>query len=234
MMVMDWSTDKNILDEMLIFFIGKNIGILGPDASGKSVLYTLILERKIEETSGATDARESSKAINITFKDDKDSKQCLRIKLILDVGGHRLNFNQKKDTFNSQEYIIYLLRSDFVMPNDKQIVERNIKYKYELAIQQDFYNIDTWEGKNRKLIIVGNHFGQPKDGKKVKIPYQGESFVPNFLDKSIKADYQREFRSVVTKMVRLNKFADVKWVVGSLVSEQLGNQLALDIFRCLV
>lgn len=233
---MDWSTDKNIFDEIFIFFTGKNIGILGPDTCGKTVFYTLISKRIIEPAT-TTDGRESSKRLNITFKDNNGSRKHLRIKLIFDVGGQRDIYKQKEETFNTQEYIIYFLRSDLVMPPNKEIIAKNIgkvRKSHELAIKQDFNNMDSWKGKNRKLIIVGNHFGQHKDGKNVAIPCQGECFVPNFLDKHIEDAYKRKFRDILTGMIRINKFKEVKWVVGSLASNQLGNHLALNIFRCLI
>ena len=237
---MDWSTDKNILDEFIIFFTGKNIGILGPDSCGKTVFYTLILEKKIKETT-STDTRESSKRLNIAFFDNQGSQKCLRIKLIFDVAGQRDIYKPKEDTFNTQEYIIYFLRSDLVMPPDREIVYRDrdigkVRKRHELAIKQDFSNMGGWEGKNRKLIIVGNHFGQQRDGQRVAIPWQGEGecLVPNFLDEPTKNNYQREFRGILTNMISLNKFSEVKWVVGSFASDRLGNQLALDIFRCLI
>ncbi|NER30316.1 MAG: hypothetical protein F6J89_22495 [Symploca sp. SIO1C4] len=237
-----WDTTKNVFDDLLIVFSGKDIGVLGVDASGKSTLCKLITEKILDGQVATTNTRDFFRKINIKFQ-KSENNQTIRIRKIIDVGGHRGLYKEKRKTFESVGCFIYVLRSDLILP-EKQIVRKvsTVVLKEEIerhknAVKQDFYNFTGWKKNNKKLIIVGNYFGHSPDGEKVIIPYDGVSVTPNFMDNNYHNNYLREFRKILTKETETiidSLSLKVNWVVGSLTSRPLANKLVLDIFRCLV
>lgn len=242
-----WDTDKNMVDDLFIPFFGKKIGILGHDNGGKSVLFQLIQSQTIEPSPGSTDKPEQSKTLKINFE-YKSVQKSILIKVIIDTPGDKARPYTRKEVFQKQDYIIYLLRSDLVLARNHNIAFTEEMNRARLSVKnclkQDFSNFQEWAKDDflfkskKQLIIVGNHFAQSAD-QNIVIPVSDERatedfFVPNFLDESIKEDYSREFKTIISEIIGTKLLYDVRFVVGSLATNNLGNQLVLSIFHELI
>ncbi|WP_414573898.1 ADP-ribosylation factor-like protein [Nostoc sp. CCY 9925] len=239
-----WNTNKTWVDYLLInLFLGKTIGILGVDNCGKSVLYNFIFTKKLKHGISSTDTREKTENVSIQI-DNENYK--IRLQRIFDVGGQRQLYPLKKLTFTTSDCIIYIVRSDLII-NAEMLVNQcltqkeqeelnDFRRKYKNGLAVDFENFKDWQenipfwekvpffekGKPSRIIVVGNHFGE----------IGREDTVPNFLDTNLKKDYGRNFRECFNRITGFfDESTEMKWVVGSLVSEKLANQLVLDILK---
>ncbi|MEQ8469114.1 hypothetical protein [Coleofasciculus sp. E1-EBD-02] len=245
-MGMEWDIDKNFIDKFFISFIGKKVGVLGHDKCGKSVLFHLIQEKEIKPSNGPTDLPIKSETLKTNFQ-YKGSKKSILIKKIIDTPGDKERPNTRKKVFRTLDYIIYFIRSDLIVPLNKNIIVTGEMHQdrlsARLALRQDFMNFKAWANddflfkKRRQIIVVANHFAHSTDGE-IVIPIPDEKtkdfFVPNFLDGEVKQNYSRTFKKIVSEIIGGQLLNDVQFVVGSLASNKLGNQLVISIFHKLI
>lgn len=226
---MEWHTslkdDNSFFDKIDIDLFGINLGILGVDNCGKSVLYKFILTHKLVHGIESTSTRENEETIKIKFKHSKES--IIKLRNFFDVGGQRDLYDLKKDTFNQSYCIIYVVRSDLLLNLTGNQYDRK---KYKAALEVDFNHfcqwqrdLKFWQGKSfSKLIIVGNHFGE----------IDNEESVSRYLS----SRYHRNFRDRFTEITGGLDFPKTKieWVTGSLVSQNFASQLVLGILKSLI
>ncbi|MBR8840687.1 MAG: hypothetical protein DSM106950_43615 [Stigonema ocellatum SAG 48.90 = DSM 106950] len=237
-----WTTEKTWFDSLLIrLFDGVTLGILGIDNSGKSVLCDFILTQDLKHgVYTSTSTRNEIKIVQI-----RKDKKTIRLKHIFDVGGQTDLYNLKKSTFTSSDYIIYVLRSDLIINEEKFVSQcssqqeqeelNEAKRRHRNALAADFeqfkywrQNIPFWEQKKpSQIIVVGNHFGITDEQDNID-----ENSVPSFLDKKTKSLYTRNFRKCCEEITSYSdEKVKIKWVAGSLASSELAKQLVLDIIE---
>ncbi|NEO53921.1 MAG: hypothetical protein F6K54_13040 [Okeania sp. SIO3B5] len=229
---MEWHTslknDNSFLDKIDIDLFGINLGILGVDNCGKSVLYKFILTHKLVHGIDSTSTRQKQEKIKIEFH---GSKEIIRIRNFFDVGGQRELYQFKKKTFNQSYCIIYVVRSDLILDiggtQDNDVIR-----KYRAALELDFANISQWQrdlnlwqrNSFSKLIIVGNYFGE----------IDNEETVSHYL--SNQKNYHRYFRDRFTDITGGLYFpkTEIKWVTGTLVSQKFATELVHGILKSLI
>ena len=246
---MEWeiTLNKSLMDKVKSFFVGKKIGFIGTDKVGKSTLWKYMCEKIVYGNLASTVAVDQEKGLIIRIQNNEDSKDKF-LKIVNDAGGQDIYLESKEKVFNQSDYIIYVLRSDIFL-------NKNLDYKTSLenaktdkrkftvnAVKTDFELFNKSKKKHSQFIIVGNYFScfsdfsnsefKNKDGNiPIYDKYLAKSGVPNFLDINYKNKYNRQLRRSISEVVKKNNdiLKTARWSVGSIVTEKLAQQLALDI-----
>lgn len=228
LMKWEWETDQlNIPSGLIPCLLGKKLGILGVDDSGKSTLRKLLVDCELQKNVRPTTKRERYR--RVVVKRNNTNKK-IAFSYIDDTAGDRNNYEVKKEVFKIVGYIIYVVRSEYILTDNKfdKFVDKSKKQQIISAIQHDFKHLDYW-GRKKNFIIVGNYFGV-LPGKDMVNVNLAECGVPDFSDSDYSNEYWRKFKvelESITGKAEILKDAD--WVVGSLVSGKLANQLILNI-----
>lgn len=232
---MGWNTSLNstLLEKLEIRLFGTNLGILGVDNCGKSVLFNFIINHELRHNIPSTDTRDVKKNIKIKIS---ELNKVIRLKNFFDVGGQRDLYALKQDTFKNSYSLIYVVRSDLILTRISRNQDQNyndILTRYRNALKIDFYNFRQWKKELKflqkksfsKLIIVGNYFGDLNQ----------KNNVPNYLNSGNTSSYQRDFRECFGEIVGAidSSQTEVRWITGSLISEEFATQLVLGILKCL-
>lgn len=248
---MEWETtsNKSLIDKFQSFCFGKTIGFIGTDDVGKSTLWKYIRKKVVDGKLGSTENVDTTKGLILRIQDNEDSEEKkIRIKIANDAGGQRPYHESREKVFKQSDYIIYVLRSDIFLDKNLDFkaslknAEKD-KRKFTLnAVRNDFKLFHEWKKKHSLFIIVGNYFGDfsnlsnsefKNEDKNIPIydKYLEKSGVPNFLEIKYKNDYDRVLKQSVSEVVgESNEILRIaRWSVGSIVTEKLAQQLALDI-----
>ncbi|NEO61575.1 MAG: hypothetical protein F6J98_14505 [Moorea sp. SIO4G2] len=231
----EWDTEKlNYSNGTIPWFFGRKLGILGVDDSGKSTLRKLMVDCELVKDVKPTSKRERHR--RVVIKENRANKK-IAFSYIDDTAGDRNNYNVKKEVFKKVDYIIYVVRSEYILVVDKfdKFVNKSKKQQYITAIQHDFKHFDDW-GKKNNFIIVGNYFGDLRGkGKDMVNVNPIECGVPSFSDSDFSNSYLRNFKDRLNTVINNAQIAkNADWIVGSLVSGKFANQLIIDILHKLM
>lgn len=225
----EWETEKlNRFNGIGCSFWGKKLGIMGVDDSGKSTLRKVLVDCELDKNVEPTSVLERNRRLIITVK---NTNQKIAFSYIDDTAGDRDNLKVKKKVYKKVDYIIYVVRSEYIIPLN-EFVDNSKKEQYIAALKNDFEHLDIW-GK-KQIIIVANYFGILPGDDMVNVN-PTECRVPNFSDKNVSRIYKRDFKPKLKEIIKNSEAAkEAKWIVGSLVSGQFANQLILNILKSLM
>lgn len=220
-----WETRKikNPITGFITSIFGKKIGFLGVDDSGKTTLTDVITEKNLSKPRKSTDYPNREKRIRVIYKGKE-----LDFSWLEDLPGHRQNFEDKQKAFRQADYIVYVIRSDYILKAAPQKNDEEVN-KYKLALLNDFKHFYTWRN-SPKIIILGNYFGKYKNSFD-----HPDKDVPDFLDTKLSEQYGREFKGEVRKTI--SNFEDNKikeFIVGSFASKELAYSLVHQLLDYLI
>ena len=210
------------IDHLLTPFFGKKLGILGNDCVGKTRLIQYIYDKKLIECPDSTRPFTKMEAKVFQFSDKK-----IRLKLTIDTGGARDWLPNKRETFTQSDWVFYVVRSDWIFSIDNYHQEEDIKSN-KFVIRNDFQHMRAWsQNKSPSLIlIVGNYFNNLSSN---------EQIIHTFSTNKNKNKYLRNFTNHLHKTCgHLDISTNIKYVVGSLYSEDSAKILVKDIFNSII
>jgi hypothetical protein len=234
-----WETIKDIsgLEGIIITFFANKLGILGVKSSGKSTLRELIIESQLHGDTKGT----SNHVIKYRIKITRNNNRSISLSYIDDTGGERHNYPIKKEVFENVDFILYVVRSDYIAPSTHtqvQSLPNDEQNRYIDYLKTDFANFNKWRKRQHaRFIIVGNYFGQlsEEDRKNMVQADPSKYGIPDFSDSYIRnVEYLRKFKEKFSEIVGgAAILSGTSYVVGSLVSGEFANQLVLDILEIL-
>ncbi len=177
------------------------MAILGANTTGKTTLATFLQNGTILKEYQATNVPDSLEVQREDIKDLKLESLKLKIRKVNDVPGSKYRYKSWQDAADDADIILYLLRVDQIMKDNK---------KYKLRIKKDVGQIEKWI-KNKTFVIIGTHIDHfDSDFDNLKSPAKLSNKIANLEDK-IHENYF--FNEIVTLAGGRGK---VKFLCGSL------------------
>ncbi|MDO9552942.1 hypothetical protein [Rhodonellum sp.] len=130
-------------DDLIIFFKGKNIAILGSIETGKSTMHTYLREGEVIVTHNST------KKVNVSKNRFKLGELEINIKEGIDISGQRDYMSDWKNVFKTSDICFYMFDTYKIYNNDLDYIE---KIYFHLT------HINNWKEElniNPKIIMIG-------------------------------------------------------------------------------
>lgn len=234
-------------DNITIPLQGDNISILGDRGSGKTQLFTYLIEKRLLKNYNPTALKDKTGRVNLSKLHNLTLDRTVKIRKSEDIGGETDLLEFKKKWFKKSGLIIYTIKANElwqnqyaikslsrhlnINPQSQALEKDNKKFSsfpaklkdIELRINTDMEHINRWIKEfDRKppIIIVGNYFGS----------------AINFTCGDTRAIYRQQFMNLPIISEASNKPNDTQVFVlaGNLTHEQYAQQLVKDIFEFFV
>lgn len=201
------------------------ICLVGPDASGKSVFYTLLTNKCLNHTLGFSANNSSEKQIKMKYG-FSSQKKTIHISELIDTPGQVTFENDRKIAGEISNVVVFMVKSNYF--NSSYKVESEIRSKEEdnhiESAKIIISSIDRWNKKQlnmkykiKKLLVIGNHYSRKIYDKST--PFEQVSDVPRFHENEINSDYRNEFFKDFSSTIGKyspSTVSSIEYIVGSL------------------
>ena len=199
---------SSVWDEIIVFFGGKKLAILGARGVGKTHLIRFLSTGEIPTEYKQTVAPEKYKGRRFKLE-----TLDLKIKANLDVSGAQAAYAEWKTLYSQADIIFYLFKADMLLSGDAKSEER---------VRADLRHINTWRQNSRKprqIFLVGTHCDNDPNYSAYSLRFG------DYVDKFHKLPIVAEMRGYA------GGGADAKVVLGSMKSLDETQALVLQIFK---
>lgn len=198
--------------------------LVGPDAAGKSVFYTLLTQRILDHSLGFSAKNSEAERIKIKYGNSSEKKTVYIDKLIDTPGQIQFESDRKKGGEISNVLVLMVKGNYF---NDSYKVESDVELEQKdnhiESAKIIISSIDGWNKKHwnmryriKKLLVIGNHYSRKIYD--AKVPFEKVSEVPRFHEKKVNSDYRNEFFKSFSSTT--DKYTpstvSIQYIVGSL------------------
>lgn len=196
-------------DEIIIFFRGKRLAVLGARGVGKTHLVKFLTTGSIPTEYKQTVAPEKASSRRFQLKDLD-----LTVKETLDVSGDKAAYAEWKKLHDEADIVFYLLRADRLIAGDPNV---------ETRVREDLRHISGWvEARNPRpsFFIIGTHCDLDAEFRSLSADKVG--------------DYEDKFRRlpIVAELVaRAGGTQQVRVSLGSMQTAQDTEVLVYQIFK---
>lgn len=192
------------LEDLINFFKGKNLAILGEIETGKTTLHSFLREGKLTTVHEATTRKVVVPKNNFELEDQE-----LILKKGIDVSGQKDYMKDWKDIFIKSDYCFYMFNAHKVY-NDNQNHIKNINYHLT--------HINNWKidnGVKSQIILIGTFADEISEFKN--------------LNKSNVQEFEQKIREKIKKAYLKVNLTPSNIFIGSLKDKKSIESLLKDI-----
>ena len=200
----------NNWDEIVTYFRGKKIAVLGERGVGKTHLLDFLATGSIP-----TDTKQTVGTEKVPPRRFKLEELKLTLKETVDISGAKVAYGEWKSLHDAADIVFYLIRADRLLAGDKATIER---------IEGDCKHIASWrttDGKKApRLIIVGTHCDKDPAWKEITAETRGDYY-----------DQVRDVDVIKRSVGRLGGESKVGVVFGSMETQASTELLVYELFK---